>query len=209
MDGTANPTAPLADTIHRGALPDALPRVLERGVAAAIWDRTRDPDMGAWLDALPPDQLPQLRATVSPNAMAAAVLACCDMGGTPDSPERATFASDVALLARIFGAVMGTDFLETRLAVVRGDACRRFHLDRMRARLICTYRGPGTDYGRATLGTTPDRIDRVPTGAPAIFRGALWRGEECGVLHRSPSVAGQGIARLVLVLDAAGDWDPN
>jgi len=39
----------------------------------------------------------------------------------------------------------------------------------------------------------------------ALFKGCGWPGlpHEGGIVHRSPRIAGTGVARLVLVLDAA------
>ena len=49
-----------------------LARIQDAGIAAAIWHRTRDPGFAAWIDALPPDQLPRLRALVAVSAVESA-----------------------------------------------------------------------------------------------------------------------------------------
>jgi hypothetical protein len=43
----------------------------------------------------------------------------------------------------------------------------------------------------------------------ALFKGCGWPGQpqDEGVVHRSPRIAGTGVARLVLVLDAI--WPPH
>ncbi|MEM8851819.1 MAG: DUF1826 domain-containing protein, partial [Pseudomonadota bacterium] len=81
----------------------------------------------------------------------------------------------------------------------------RFHVDAIHARLVCTYRGPGTQYGLSTDGAPPTRVFTVPTGAPILLRGSLWPGEATGLMHRSPPIEGTGITRLVLVLDAVDE----
>ena len=72
----------------------------------------------------------------------------------------------------------------------------------MQARLVCTYRGTGTQYGTGLNGADPDRIFTVPPSSPIILRGTLWPEHPAsGLLHRSPPIAGTGETRLLLVLD--------
>ncbi|MEL6792362.1 MAG: DUF1826 domain-containing protein, partial [Pseudomonadota bacterium] len=74
--------------------------------------------------------------------------------------------------------------------------------DNVVARLLCTYRGPGTQYGVADSGEDPGEIYETAEGAPILLRGELWRGDApSGLKHRSPPIEGTGVARLVLVLD--------
>ena len=98
---------------------------------------------------------------------------------------------------------MQTNYLRLRLeAVIQTNACRKFHIDAITARLVCTYRGTGTQYGISTDGHDPDRVFTVPTGAPILLRGTLWPGRPpSGLLHRSPPIEGTGETRLVLVFD--------
>ena len=104
--------------------------------------------------------------------------------------------------AEIRGADGLAATLRLRFDVVTGNACRKFHVDAITARLVCTYRGAGTQYGMSTDGTDPSRVFAVATGAPILLRGSLWPEEPAsGLLHRSPPIEGTGETRLVLVLD--------
>lgn len=86
-----------------------------------------------------------------------------------------------------------------RLDVVTRNACRRFHIDAVTARLVCTYRGTGTRYGVSTGGGEPRRVFTVPTGSPIVLRGMRWPETPLsGLLHRSPPIEGTGETRLVL-----------
>jgi hypothetical protein len=97
---------------------------------------------------------------------------------------------------------MAVEALHLRLEVVRDDACRKFHLDRVTARLLCSYRGAGTEYGRAAAGGAPTEIRHMATGDVAIFRGSLWPGDApVDLVHRSPPLSGGSGVRLLLVLD--------
>ncbi|EEE38158.1 hypothetical protein RKLH11_1999 [Rhodobacteraceae bacterium KLH11] len=101
---------------------------------------------------------------------------------------------------------MSATFLRLRLDVVTTNACRRFHIDAITARLVCTYRGTGTQYGVSTDGADPQRVFTVQTGSPILLRGTLWPAEPpSGLLHRSPPIEGTGETRLVLVLDPVTD----
>jgi hypothetical protein len=177
------------------------------GVAAAIWTGKRDPLFAAWLDALGPERLPQLRLTL--DAARAEEAAACDLADLPDGPGRRMLVGDVGALAQRAATLFGTDRLALRLQPVAGTSCPRFHLDAVRTRLICTLRGPGTEWAPARVDAEPGPVTRVPTGAVALFRGRLWgRGEIPAILHRSPPAA-EGAERLVLVIDPAEEdpWD--
>jgi len=184
--------------------PEGLGVIAKPGVAAAIWRRQPAPAFQAWLDALDPENLPRGRVTLPPSAVHKAVGILCDSAGTPRCRERERLAEDIAALAGLFAGVMNASTLRLRLDVVATTPCPRFHIDAVTARLVCTYRGPGTEYGISPDGNEPSRVFRMPTAAPILFRGRLWpEGPPSGLLHRSPPLEGTGTTRLVLVLDPA------
>ncbi|MEM8688608.1 MAG: DUF1826 domain-containing protein [Pseudomonadota bacterium] len=182
--------------------PEQLDGFLEPGVAAAIWERRLQRGFHAWIDELAPGQLPSCRIIVRPDAVFEAVDEICEEVGLPKSTWRDWFVTDIAVLADVFADLMKAPYLRVRLDVITTDACRKFHLDAVTARLICTYRGPGTQYGIAKEGADPDPVSSVPTGAPIFLRGASWpEPPVSGLVHRSPPIAGTGQTRLMLVLD--------
>ena len=166
---------------------------------AALWPRTLPFDVQSWLDALPSDQLPCGRVTVLDTAVDDAVVQLCEAAGTPDGPQRRWLVADIAALAATVFPLTEARFLRLRLDVITTNACRKFHIDAVRARLVCTYRGTGTQFG---FGKDPQEITTAPTGAPLLLRGTLWPPEpDLGLRHRSPPIEGTGETRLVLVLD--------
>lgn len=170
--------------------------------AAVLWQRRPDPGFQTWIDALDPVAMPAARLILRPGDVRPAVTEVCDIHDTPDGPERARLIDDIVALADIFADVMTARQLRLRLSPVDTNACRRFHIDALTARLICTYRGTGTQYGISTDGGLPRRIFTAPTGAPVVLRGADWPEHPAsGLLHRSPPIEGTGETRLVLVLD--------
>ncbi|MEL7167105.1 MAG: DUF1826 domain-containing protein [Pseudomonadota bacterium] len=194
--------ASLAPSVDTAA---ELKRFLAPDCAALIWRRKTPPDTLAWLQALDPEALPRGRVIVPGNAVRDVVTQFCDMSGLALGAHRDWLIDDITALADAFGTLMGVRYLRLRLDVVTTNACRRFHIDAITARLVCTYRGTGTQYGQAQDGDVPG-IDTVPTGAPILLRGSNWAPEpDRGLLHRSPPIEGTGETRLVLVLDPVFD----
>ncbi|WP_424832293.1 DUF1826 domain-containing protein [Ruegeria sp.] len=182
--------------------PEALSAIRDQGCAAVVWRRNPLQRFQSWIDALPPECLPKARLILRPEAVRQAVLEVCEASGTPNDSERDSLVDDVAALSDIFADLMGAEWLRLRLDVVTTNACRRFHIDAITARLVCTYRGTGTQCGISTDGTEPGRIFTVPTAAPILLRGTRWPEQPAsGLLHRSPPIEGSGQTRLVLVLD--------
>ncbi len=182
--------------------PEGLSAIHRPGCAAAIWRRQPVPGFQSWIDALEPERLPKARVILRPATVRETVAQICETSGTPDCIEREGLVDDVTVLADTFAELMRTPYLRLRFDIVTTNACRKFHIDVVTARLICTYRGTGTQYGISTDGAQPRRVFTVPTGAPILLRGTLWpERPKSGLLHRSPPIAGTGETRLVLVLD--------
>ncbi|MEO1001246.1 MAG: DUF1826 domain-containing protein, partial [Pseudomonadota bacterium] len=186
--------------------PTALSALKKPGSAAVIWRRQTPAEVQGWLDALAPEVLPRGRLILRPGAVAHAVAQLCDMAGTPAGPERAWLEADIGGLAEHFAALLEAPYLRLRLDAVSTTSCPRFHIDAVLARLVCTYRGQGTQYGISRDGEEPRRVFTVATGAPILLRGTLWPADPpSGLLHRSPPTEGTGETRLVLVLDPVFD----
>ena len=182
--------------------PEGLSAIHRSGCAAAIWRRQALQSFQSWIDALEPEQLPKARVILRPVDVREATLQICEASATPDCAERTRLIDDVAALAEIFARLMRASYLRLRFDVVITNACRKFHIDAVTSRLVCTYRGTGTQYGVSTNGGQPRRVVTVPTGAPILLRGTLWpERPRAGLLHRSPPIEGTGETRLVLVLD--------
>jgi hypothetical protein len=125
-----------------------------------------------------------------------------------DVAERAWLEEDISDLAARFAEMMRAPYLRLRLDAITTNACRKFHVDAIYARLICTYRGTGTQYGISPDGEDPKRVFTVGTGSPMVMRGTLWpQNPPSGLLHRSPPIAGTGETRLVIVIDPIFDAD--
>lgn len=186
--------------------PEALSALHQPDSAAVIWQRQPLDAFQQWIDGLDPDQLPTARVILRPKDIRSALRSICDAAGTPDGAERRLLIDDIAVLADIFTELMQTQYLRLRLDAVDTNACRKFHVDMLTARLICTYRGSGTQYGNSVAEEDPERIFNVPTGCPIVLRGRKWPEEpRSGLLHRSPPIEDTGETRLLMVLDPISD----
>lgn len=189
---------------------EELTAIRETGCAAAVWQRRPLPSFQDWINGLDPEVLPNARLILRPDAVRNAVRQVCDNAGTPAAVERDRLIDDVAAMADIFAAVMQTEWLRLRLDVITTNACRKFHVDAVTARLVCTYRGTGTQYGTGTPIGDPRRIFTVPSGSPILLRGTLWPEQPAtGLKHRSPPIEGSGETRLLLVLDPVSGPDED
>ena len=186
--------------------PEGLMQIQQPGCAAVIWQRKPLANFQNWIDGLTPEQLPHVRTVLPAHGARAAVEHICNVCGTPNCTERDHLIDDAAAMAAIFGEVMQTSHVRLRFDVVNDNACRKFHIDAVTARLICTYRGSGTQYGFAPDGEQPDNVHSVSTGSAMLLRGTKWLEQPAaGLLHRSPPIEGTDETRLLLVLDPVAD----
>ncbi|MBL7234394.1 DUF1826 domain-containing protein [Komagataeibacter oboediens] len=110
-------------------------------------------------------------------------------------------AEDALNLVRRYQRLSGTAEIRFRLEKVRHDSCRRFHVDHVPLRLLCTYTGPGVQWKYADSET----IYETPAGWITLLKGQLYPGwsTKGAVLHRSPPISDRPVpvTRLLLTLD--------
>ncbi|MEM1039105.1 MAG: DUF1826 domain-containing protein [Pseudomonadota bacterium] len=181
---------------------EALDSIFQPDCAAAVWYRGLAPEFEAWIESLAAWHLPEGRLVLQANRIEDAVAQVCDMANMPHSTHRDWLISDIAGLGNRFAVLMGVDHIRLRLERVSDNACSKFHIDTMTARLVCTYRGTGTQYGVVNGLPEPDSITTTPTGSPLLLKGHLWPdAPPLQFKHRSPPIKGSGETRLLLVLD--------
>ncbi len=144
----------------------------------------------------------------------------------PDLPGHELLLADVRWLVELYGDLLGCKAVGLRLEVIERAMCPRFHVDRVGLRMLCTYRGPGTEWlheasaDRSLLGSRAEGVDdersgliRDPGGIQAIapfsvalLKGCLWQGNQGrGLVHRSPGIAPDHSPRALMAIDAV--WD--
>lgn len=156
--------------------------------------------------------------TMSADTGAGPVECLLAAAGYPHHPGRPALAADIATLMEILHRMPRSGRVRMRLERITTDACRLFHTDTLPLRLVCTYRGNGTEWlgedgcDRSGLGKgdnaricrDPAAIHRMPEGWAGLMKGNLWpgtsNGSPGGLVHRSPPLA-PGDWRLFLSLD--------
>ncbi len=139
---------------------------------------------------------------------------------------QADLAGDAGFLADLYVDLLGCSAIGIRLEVLRTTMCPGFHADRTGIRLLCTYRGPGTEWiddrtidrtklGAGSAGLGDDRSGLfgprtvVHAAMPfevVLLKGSLWQGNESrGAVHRSPTVSLDQAPRILVAMDAI--WD--
>lgn len=120
----------------------------------------------------------------------------------------ALLRADIAWLLELYGDLIGCDAIGIRFEVLSAAMCPGFHVDQCGIRLICTYRGPGTEWalpGARDLSATAAQagVEQATAFGIVLVKGGLWQGNAGrGGIHRSPEMPAGDPPRLLLTLDA-------
>jgi hypothetical protein len=192
--------------------------IMQSRVQLVIWRRALPQGLSAALCDWAATEPPSFDARVRPRVED---VAPC-LAGLRAGPERTWLLEDMVSRAASLARLAGVEECRFTFGVVRGDQCRKFHVDRVRLRLITTYTGPGTEWipesgvRRAALQSPapcpesanrqiardPRWVRRAGAGDVLVMKGAV--AGSPGVVHRSPPIEAQGLLRVVLVVSAGG-----
>jgi hypothetical protein len=198
-----------------GDRPTELRQVLNSDINLCLWKRPDQPEITRELSALRASDLPDVRCRTSPTSFDDDVSMLLIQSGL-DPIRFKYWRDDLRGLADLFFSVSGGRDVVLRLETKDDDGCRRFHIDRTHLRLLCTYRGLGTEWltnaqvdrDAQANGASNERIIRF--GEPSrfepfwvgILKGSAYPGNaRRGLVHRSPSIAGSGQTRVLFCLD--------
>lgn len=177
-------------------------------IDGVIWNRQIPTSVSSLLGAIATDKAVDGRFCVPVGEVGRRIDNLFDEWEVRIGSAQRWFADDIQKLAGQFAQILSVSDILLRVERVCDDACRKFHRDTVRARLICTYSGPGTEYGIAKDGGEPHPIHTVPTGSPILLKGKLWTcSPQQSIRHRSPQIAGTGMSRLVVVINEAPPVD--
>ncbi|MCL7942452.1 DUF1826 domain-containing protein [Marinobacter sp. ATCH36] len=207
---TLQPSAlekPIAIT---GDQPECLTEIFRDEVNLAVWNRALHPRIAPFVEELTAWE-GRLERFVSLSKGDSAETALPNWAMTIKGAE--AWIDDANELIEMYRCLFEPETVGLRLHVLKGTMCPRFHVDRVPVRLLCTYRGVGTEWlpeGSVTRpdtpGPLPDQlvdpgsVGRLATGAVGLLKGEAWEGNEGrGLVHRSPSPGNH--PRLVLALD--------
>ena len=179
-----------------------LKRIHDKKAEAVLWDRELPDAVESWLSDISRSDWSNGRFWLYSKDIHRCVVAHFQSNGIDQVPELEWLASDIQSLAEELSAQLSSAKLRLRLEVITNDACRKFHVDNVTVRLICTYAGPGTEYGVLGDNQSPETVRRAPTGMPMLFKGLKWPASENRLLkHRSPPIEETGQTRFVVVLE--------
>ena len=179
-----------------------LARLFDGNTAGVIWRRRMQEGMQSWLDSLPVDQLPTGRIVLPVVKVRSAVTELMNISEMPDCAERQLLLNDICLLAHKSSELFASAYLRLRFDVVTTNKCPKFHIDHVAARLLCTYRGAGTEYSFLDDQKRPTEKFSTPNCAAIVLRGTKWP-TDCAnnLVHRSPEINDENETRLLLVID--------
>lgn len=184
---------------------DVLSRAMDDDCNLAIWERAALSNVEVLLEG----EVRNVRFDTSCAELRGDLENALNAAGYPANGVRNDFAADIELLANLYGDALGLERMNVRVEVIKTDACRKWHADFVRARLITTYVGTGTqwldqdDADRVREGMEPLRPHTMKSGDVGIFCGKT--GCDTPIIHRSPPIAGTGETRLLAVFNPPED----
>lgn len=185
-------------------------------VELAIWVRCPPNKFTTWLSALTFEQLPDLRILVKPEDLAETLRKYLNLCNMPSGDMRDYLIGDIDDLVHTFADITECEAVDVRLERISHDACWRFHRDRVDARLLVTYLGPGTEWvepQHADAAVAEQNDYTGPVAGLRTFDVGLFTGSMAedggGVVHRSPPVMELGLTRLLLCLNKPSITSPE
>lgn len=210
--------APPPSHVRLVARPHELSAIRSAAVNLCVWERALPAELAAACAAACAAEPFDRRRVFAAGAPGLARL----VEPIADERARVLLLRDLALLCSLHRDLSGAQWQDVTLGVVSGDSCRRFHTDNVGLRLLCTYAGPGTEWvpddvaRREHLGCSarctaeasssqgaPPEVRRLAVGHVGVFKGELLAPGGGAIVHRSPPIAGTGLRRLFLRIDAA------
>jgi hypothetical protein len=198
-----------------GDRPTVLRYILNPSVNLCLWQRPAQPAVIRELSSLKASDLPDVRCPTSLDSFDDDVSMLLQQHGL-DPFAFKNWRVDLRRLADLYFSVSENRDVTLCLVTTDDDDCRRFHVDRTQLRLLCTYRGPGTEWlideqvDRLAQSTGAPNADIIRFGEPSefepfwagILKGDAYPGNAGhGLVHRSPPIAGSGQTRVLFCLD--------
>ena len=161
------------------------------------------------IDCCPYDRLPELDKVLDPREIP-------NLSDIVETPLGKKLLSELSPTISDFAALLPQQKIRVMLVRTLGRTCPLFHVDRVTLRLLCTCRGPGTewladsDVMRKGLGHGDNNkvlaaggvVYAVPTHHICVLKGDAFKGNAgSGIVHRSPSVPGNSGGRWYLRVD--------
>ncbi len=196
--------------------PGALGAIDEPGYSLALWTRQPIPAISSEIRILSASSLPDVRTRLDPGQTRKALADLVASRGFDAGKAFPHWLSDMSMLADMFIIMARGQTVTARLETMDTVGCPRFHVDQSYLRLVCTYRGPGTEWLEdaqvdryaQNSGAPNDDIIRfgqpqaMPGFAVGLMKGRRYPGQEqAGLVHRSPLPDPADPARVLFCLE--------
>ncbi len=195
---------------------EGLAAISNPGMELVIWRRALPLCLQTWLERMDASCLPDMRVLVRPSDLRRAMESHFDDCGMPPGDMRDLLLADIDDLVSAFARITQSDLVDVRLERVSHDACWKYHRDCVEARILTTYRGPGTEWIQPIHAERALRaqkqfegpVEHLENNDVAIFKGSC-AAPGIGIVHRSPPLAGSGCTRLLLCLNQLSAASPE
>lgn len=203
-------------TCSQGSSSNLLTHIHDAELALVIWHRPAEPNIIQELAQLCAEDFPDVRTEIHGDKTGELISQLIAMQGFDAEAAFPAWLADMAALCEIFISLAAGRPVTARLETLARTGCPRFHVDRSYLRLVCTYRGPGTEWlddaqvdRRAQASGAPNETivrsgmpSRMPTFAVGLMKGSRYPGcANTGLVHRSPAVDPGDPARVLFCLD--------
>jgi hypothetical protein len=185
-------------------------------IELVIWKRSFSSSFQDWINHTDAENLPDFRILINSNELRPALEPLLDSCGLKADDMRGQLVNDIKGLVNMFANITQSNVVDVRLQRITNNACWKFHRDVVKTRLVTTYRGPTTEWvqhaqaEQAILEQLDYKgpLEHLGDGDVAIFKGSVTHPNR-GIVHRSPSIAGTDITRLLLCLNQQTDTSPE
>lgn len=185
-----------------GSSASVLSRIHEPQVSVAIWQRPLSAAVERQLAAHCFLMPRQQRFSLAPGSALDAALDGA-LGRFLRAPLAAQdpWRSDLHLMLSLARQLAPQAALRVCIETRACNTRERFHVDHVALRLICTYRGQGTEWMPAHLPVPASEagsqhvmpasgLQEIPSGAIAVMKGRRYPGQpDSGLVHRSPTAS--------------------
>lgn len=196
-----------------GDHPGVLRGITHPDLNLSLWRRPADQSIFQETECLKASDLQNVRRATSTSSFDTDVSTLLrEQGHDPMTFQ--SLRGDMGRLVNLFSTLSKGRPLTFRLLTTDRDDCRRFHLDRLYLRLLCTYQGPGTEWltdaqvDREALVRCRPNDEVMRFGEASRFE-TFWVGilkgdpknNGHGQVHRSPPIADSGKVRVLFSID--------
>ena len=196
---------------------DKLSEIYNEKVNISIWKRKINAAMQKAAQEIF-SKNPDLRISVVPQPQDAKEVLLSELGKGQNAQ---LLIEDISKLVNLFCNLFNLKRAWIRLDAINKPMCPRFHADKLKCRMVTTYKGPATQWiphhliNRTMLGHgnngLPDEesgifekstdIEQLDTGHVALLKGESWDGNQgAGLIHRSPH-SKHDYSRLYMTID--------